>query len=120
MIGFAVIFLAFFYLLWSSFMGSFKFAVTPSEFEAKKAQYVDKIIKLSGIVEKGSIKSDLSDYSFNISDESHSIPVHYKGVIANTFREGAEVVVTGKYDEGSHFFEATELLTKCASKYEGS
>jgi cytochrome c-type biogenesis protein CcmE len=33
------------------------------------------------------------------------------------FKEGGDVVVTGKLDEAG-VFQATDILTKCASKYQ--
>jgi len=37
-------------------------------------------------------------------------------MVPNTFRAGADVVVNGKYI--NNIFEAKEVITKCASKYE--
>ena len=42
--------------------------------------------------------------------------VVYKGTIPNNFESSTSVVVTGKYRNNQ--FEATEILTKCPSKYE--
>ena len=44
------------------------------------------------------------------------LKVVYKGTIPNNFESSTSVVVTGKYRNNQ--FEATEILTKCPSKYE--
>lgn len=44
------------------------------------------------------------------------LKVVYKGTIPNNFESSRSVVVTGKYRDNQ--FEATEILTKCPSKYE--
>lgn len=107
---------AFIYLVWLSFSASFQYALMPAEFIAKEAEYVGKSVKISGTVEAGSIVFSGSDYKFNITDGTKSLPVHYYKIsVPNTFREGADVVVSGQFKDG--IFEAKDLLTKCASKY---
>ena len=44
-------------------------------------------------------------------------PVHYQGPLPDTFQEGSDVVVEGRYTPGGGF-EATTVLTKCGSRYE--
>lgn len=118
-VGLVIIICAFGYLVWSSFMGSFKYALTPTEFNAKQTEYIGKIVKVSGIVEPGSISFDQANYIFGLADDKDKVKVHYKGVVPNTFREGADVVATGQFNTETNTLEATELITKCASKYEG-
>lgn len=118
-IGLTVIALAFIYFIMSSFMGSFRYAISPGDFRADEAGYAGKIVKLSGVVKDNSISFDKSDYIFEITDGEQSIRVHYRGIVPNTFRDGAEVMVTGIYNPESGIFEAQEVITKCASKYVG-
>jgi len=117
-IGFIIIAAAFFYLIWTSFRASFQFALTPSELFNGQAEYDGKIVKVSGAVKKGSVRVEGMDYYFSVTDGNIDTNIHYKGATPNTFREGADVVVTGKFAVTSDVFEATQLLTKCASKYE--
>ena len=118
-IGLIVIAAAFSYLVFASFKSSFQFALTPAEFLARAGEYSGKQLKISGTVKKGTMRADGSDYTFTISDDNDSdINVHFKGSVPNTFREGADVVVGGKFDPSAATFEATELLAKCASKYQ--
>ena len=53
-----------------------------------------------------------------IDDQGNRIPVEYQGAKPNNFELAHSVVVRGRV-EGDHF-HATEILTKCPSKYEGS
>lgn len=117
-VGLAIIIGAFSYLAWTSFRASFQFALTPSEFAADKVKYEGKSVRISGMIEAGTLKVEGQQHFFNIEDETQSLEVHYSGGAPNTLREGGEVVVTGKYDEGHQRFEATALLAKCASKYQ--
>jgi len=55
--------------------------------------------------------------SFYIKDATGvEMRVMYKGSIPNNFESSTSVVVTGKFKNG--IFTASEILTKCPSKYE--
>lgn len=56
-------------------------------------------------------------FTFFMKDTSgHEMKVIYSGVMPNNFETATSVVATGKYKNDA--FYATELLTKCPSKYE--
>lgn len=55
---------------------------------------------------------------FDLLGETQKIAVTYEGTIPDMFKSGVEVVVEGKLGSDG-VFEAKELVTKCASKYEG-
>lgn len=58
-----------------------------------------------------------NQFSFFIKDYNGTeLKVVYKGTIPNNFESSTSVVVTGKYKNG--YFHATDILTKCPSKYE--
>lgn len=57
-------------------------------------------------------------FSFYMEDPNgNELKVIYKGTIPNNFESATSVVVTGKYQNG--YFVASDILTKCPSKYEG-
>ena len=56
-------------------------------------------------------------FSFYMKDTNGEVmKVVYHGTIPNNFESSTSVVVTGKYHNGS--FQATDILTKCPSKYQ--
>jgi cytochrome c-type biogenesis protein CcmE len=58
-----------------------------------------------------------SEFHFYLKDEEGKmLPVIFNGAKPNNFEIAKSVVVKGRYKEGS--FLATEILTKCPSKYE--
>lgn len=114
-LGFTLICGAFIYLIWSSFTSSFQFALTPSEFLS--SDYSSRTARISGVVAEGTLLVDGSDYNFKVTDGKNLLPVHYKGIVPNTFREGGEVVAVGSLDQSGKVFEAKEIIAKCASKY---
>jgi cytochrome c-type biogenesis protein CcmE len=58
-------------------------------------------------------------FSFYIRDEENRVArVDYTGAKPNNFDIATSVVVKGRFEDG--VFEASEVLTKCPSKYEGN
>ncbi len=94
--------------------------LTVSEFNGKVSTLGDQGVRVSGKVVKGTIKKDSInlDIDFVITDGKEQLPVSYHGIIPDIFGDGIEVVVEGKYLSGGSF-QATSLLTKCPSKFEG-
>ena len=86
-----------------------------------KVMAKDKVVKaaVSWVKEK-SYQIDKADntFSFYLEDAHGKVmKVVYDGTIPNKFESAQSVVVTGKYTNG--YFHATDILTKCPSKYEG-
>ncbi|MCG3120855.1 MAG: Cytochrome c-type biogenesis protein CcmE [bacterium] len=75
--------------------------------------------RVSGQVVIGSVEraADGLSMTFTIDELGQTMPVVFHGIIPDTFKEGAGVLLEGKYANGR--FEATNIMTKCASKYEG-
>jgi cytochrome c-type biogenesis protein CcmE len=75
--------------------------------------------ELTGKVVPGSIERSDDELRFRISDRdgSHSIPVTYTGTVPDPFRDGREVIVTGKLENGTFAAEHDSLVTKCPSKF---
>jgi cytochrome c-type biogenesis protein CcmE len=75
--------------------------------------------QLTGKVVPGSIHHQGDQLDFRISDRDGSdpIPVSYAGTVPDPFRDGREVIVTGKLDNGTFVGERDSLITKCPSKF---
>ncbi len=57
------------------------------------------------------------EFHFYLKDEGgKTLPVVFKGARPNNFEIATSVVVKGKYQDNAFF--ASEILTKCPSKYE--
>ena len=77
-------------------------------------------VKVGGLVKPNSIKindEDQLEASFYVYQGSDSLKVYYYGIRPDLFKDDAEVVVAGVFDD--NLIIATELQTKCASRYEG-
>ena len=76
-------------------------------------------LKVAGIVQKGSIKKENGSVLFVLTQIDKSLAVKYVGAspLPDTFIDGVEAVVDGKYLPDKMFL-ADQVQAKCASKYE--
>ena len=80
---------------------------------------IDKV-KVGGYIKPNSIvisEEDQLEASFFVYQNDDSVKVYYYGIRPDLFKDDAEVVVSGSFDNSQ--ISATELQTKCASRYEG-
>ncbi len=94
--------------------------ITIQDLTAKKMNKPGKRFRLGGNVKEGSIARSAADplaLTFVLLQEEEQLPVSYHKIVPDMFKDGSEVIVEGIYD-GERFF-ADNLMTKCASRYEG-
>lgn len=74
--------------------------------------------RIGGLVEAGSVKreGDGLTVHFSITDTSKNMPVTYKGILPDLFKEGKGVVAQGKL-RGDNVFYADEVLAKHDENY---
>lgn len=74
--------------------------------------------RLGGLVKPGSVSrsADGLTLSFVVIDNRAELPVSYRGLVPDLFREGQGVVATGALD-GTRTFRATQLLAKHDENY---
>lgn len=100
------------------------FTQTNITYENNFANFIQsgKTVKATGIWVKEKnyqVDKEKNIFSFYMKDPSgQEIKVMYTGTIPNNFESSTGVVVTGKYVDG--VFKASDILTKCPSKYEGA
>ena len=94
--------------------------VTIDELSENYSDKPGKRFRIGGIVHDGSVIVDERDpllINFILEQEKKFMKVSYHQITPDMFKDGSEVIVEGIYD-GEVFF-ADNLMTKCASKYEG-
>ena len=74
--------------------------------------------RIGGLVEEGSVKREKDGLTVNfvITDTHKSIPVVYKGILPDLFKEGKGVVAQGKV-EANGVMRADEVLAKHDENY---
>ena len=104
-------------LLYTSFASSTE-AKTPSQVLA--AGDDSGTFEMTGKVVPGSISHQGATLVFSVRDRAgtKALPVHYTGTVPDPFRDGREVIVTGKLENGVFQGERNSLITKCPSKFQ--
>jgi cytochrome c-type biogenesis protein CcmE len=102
-------------LVYTSFSASTE-AKQPSELLTANP---DRTYELTGKVVPGSIQHQGDELRFAVADRdgTKSVPVSYSGTVPDPFRDGREVIVTGKLEGGTFAGERDSLVTKCPSKF---
>ena len=108
------------YLITTGISSTSKFFFTVDELASQSQSYHGKGLKVKGNVVMGSIvrnPNDKFDVAFSIEEKKSVLPVVYKGITPDMFKDGGEVVVEGILMKDG-VFHANTLLTSCPSKYE--
>lgn len=105
------------WLVLSAFQQNMVFFFTPTQVFSGEAPK-GRSFRIGGMVENGSIKrqSDGVTVTFVVTDNAKQLPVTYKGILPDLFKEGKGVVAQGQLDaEGK--FVAAEVLAKHDENY---
>ena len=99
-----------------SLSDSIVFFSTPS-MAAEQHIAPGKRFRLGGLVQPGSLKhGDNLTVTFDVADGSAKLPVTYKGILPDLFREGQGVVAEGSLDN-TGVFRADTVLAKHDETY---
>ncbi len=95
------------------------FYYTVSEVLALPDLKPDQNIRVFGVIEEGSIEQKANDLSlkFTVTEGGKNLPVFYRGVVPDSFKPGADIVIEGNLGTDGIFI-AKILMPKCPSKYE--
>jgi cytochrome c-type biogenesis protein CcmE len=105
------------FLVASAFRKNLVFFFSPTQVVAKEAP-VNRTFRVGGLVEKGTVKreNDGLTVRFTVTDTAASIPVVYKGILPDLFKEGRGCVAQGKIGEDG-VFHADQVLAKHDENY---
>jgi cytochrome c-type biogenesis protein CcmE len=105
------------YLVASAFRENLVFFFSPTQVAAKEAP-VDRTFRIGGLVQDGTLKRDADGLTvrFTVTDTAASIPVVYKGILPDLFKEGRGCVAQGKIGSDG-VFQADQVLAKHDENY---
>ena len=114
--GLAVLGIAFALVL-SAFQENLVFFYSPSQVANNEAPQ-GKAFRIGGLVEAGSVKRQVDGVTvnFNVTDTAKVIPVTYRGILPDLFKEGKGVVAQGRLGPNG-VFTAHEVLAKHDENY---
>ena len=104
-------------LVLNAFRSNLVFFFSPTQVAAGEAPR-DRAFRVGGMVESGSLKrqADGLTVQFVVTDTAKSIPVVYKGILPDLFREGKGVVAEGRLGTDG-VFRAEQVLAKHDENY---
>lgn len=90
------------------------------EVMADPAAWQGKNLQLHGFVVPNSIRRrpDSLDWRFDVHSKGHVVQASYTGVVPDTFKSDAEVVLKGKLTPNGFHVAPDGVMAKCPSKYE--
>ena len=103
------------YLAASAFRNNLVFFFSPTQVAAKEAP-VDRTFRIGGLVQEGTLKRDGLNVQFTVTDTAASVPVVYKGILPDLFKEGRGCVAQGKIGSDG-VFHAEQVLAKHDENY---
>jgi len=105
------------YLVANAFRNNLVFFFSPTQVVAKEAP-VNRTFRVGGLVQEGSIKRDSDGLTvrFIVTDTAANVPVVYKGILPDLFKEGRGCVAQGKIGADG-VFQADQVLAKHDENY---
>jgi cytochrome c-type biogenesis protein CcmE len=105
------------YLVASAFRNNLVFFFSPTQVAAKEAP-VGRTFRIGGLVQEGTLQreNDGLTVRFTVTDTAANIPVVYKGILPDLFKEGRGCVAQGKLGSDG-VFHADEVLAKHDENY---
>ncbi|HVI72816.1 MAG TPA: cytochrome c maturation protein CcmE [Pyrinomonadaceae bacterium] len=105
------------YLVASAFRNNLVFFFSPTQVAAKEAP-VNRTFRIGGLVQEGTLQRDNDGLTvrFTVTDTAANIPVVYKGILPDLFKEGRGCVAQGKLGSDG-VFHADQVLAKHDENY---
>ena len=100
-----------------AFQDNLVFFFSPSQVVAREAP-VNRTFRVGGLVENGTLRRDNDGLTvrFVVTDTAKSIPVVYKGILPDLFKEGKGCVAQGRVGADGVFY-ADQVLAKHDENY---
>src|SRR6266581_2132360 len=105
------------YLVLGAFRNNLVFFFRPTQIATKEAP-VGRTFRIGGLVQNGTLtrESDGLTVHFTVTDTANSIPVVYKGILPDLFKEGRGCVAQGHINSDGVFY-ADQIMAKHDENY---
>jgi cytochrome c-type biogenesis protein CcmE len=113
-----VLALAFAGLMFSTMGASTEYYKHVDEVMEQPEQWYGKRLQLHGFAKQVTRKPSSLEYRFQVESKGHVVTATYKGVVPDTFKDDAEVVLTGTLSPDGFTVAPNGVMAKCPSKYE--
>ncbi len=115
-----VLVLAFTGMLWSTLREGTEYYKHVDEVMTQPGEWYGKKLQLHGYVVPDSImkRRNSLEYRFQVQSNGHVVNASYTGVVPDTFKSDAEVVLKGTLSSDGFSVSPNGVMAKCPSKYE--
>ncbi len=105
------------WLVLGAFRNNLVFFFSPTQIATKEAP-VGKTFRIGGLVQNGTLKRDTDGLTvrFTVTDTANTIPVVYKGILPDLFKEGRGCVAQGHVGADGVFY-ADQIMAKHDENY---
>ena len=105
------------WMVLGAFRNNLVFFFSPTQVAAKEAP-ANRTFRIGGLVQDGSLKreSDGLTIRFVVTDTANTIPVSYKGILPDLFKEGRGCVAQGRVGSDGVFY-ADQIMAKHDENY---
>ena len=117
-----VLVLAFGGLLWSTLRDGTEYYKHVEEVMTQPDAWYGRKLQLHGYVVPASIlrRPNTLDYRFQVQSKGKIVSAAYTGIVPDTFKDDAEVVLKGTLSPSGFDVEPNGVMAKCPSKYEAT
>jgi cytochrome c-type biogenesis protein CcmE len=105
-------------LLWSTIREGTEYYKHVDEVMSNPQQWEGKRLQLHGFAFDVRRKPDSLDWRFKVKNNDAVVDVTYTGIVPDTFKDDAEVVLKGRLDRDGFHTEKDGIMAKCPSKYD--
>jgi len=105
------------YFVASAFRNNLVFFFSPTQVAAKEAP-INRTFRVGGLVQEGTLQRDTDGLTvrFVVTDTAATVPVVYKGILPDLFKEGRGCVAQGRIGSDG-VFHADQVLAKHDENY---
>ena len=114
----SVLIMAFVGLLYSTLAEGTEYYLHVDEVMAEPSKWYGKKLQLHGYAQAVGRKPNSLDYRFSVESNGAKVTAYYRGVVPDTFKDEAEVVLKGTLSPEGFTVAPNGVMAKCPSKYE--
>ena len=105
-------------LVYSTMDSSTEYYKHVDEVMVQPDQWYGQRLQLHGFAKEVTRKPSSLEYRFKVESNGHVVTATYKGVVPDTFKDDAEVVLKGTLTAEGFTVAPNGVMAKCPSKYE--
>ena len=105
-------------LMWTTMADGTAYYQHVDEVMVDPGAWYGKRLQVHGFAKDIRVRPKSMDYRFDVQNNGHVVQAEYTGIVPDTFKDGAEVVVQGRLGPDVFTVKPNGIMAKCPSKYE--